>query len=118
MTESDPPKQVNHVLQKPNPRETCHYQSTSQWRGRERNECQVIRWFFQKIDSTVEKFEVLQVLKQSNEIHNLPTGLFGCSQSKGLDCGHEMAKIPSNPGMNLGMSKESIPRSWTPVNAK
>jgi len=45
MTKADSLKQVNHVFQKANPRETCHHQPPLQWRDGGWNECQVVCWF-------------------------------------------------------------------------
>ena len=77
--ESDPTEQVDHILQKVHPPETLHHQPSPQWRDKGRSERQVIRKFLLGITPIVEKFEVFQMPKQSNEVRYLPSGSYRCS---------------------------------------
>lgn len=100
--EPDSSEQVNHILQKANPRETCHRQPSLQWRDEGRDERQVVHWFLLKFARIIENFEVLQVLKYSNEIYDLAAGPPGISQGERSDCRLEVTKIPSDPRDELG----------------
>ena len=72
-----------------------HRQQTSQRRSKGQNECKVVRWFLPGTDSIVEEFEVLEVLEQFNEVHNLPVGPFRFSQSeRSSDRRQEVPKVP------------------------
>ena len=82
--ELDPSKQTNHVLHEFHTPGRCHRQSSSQWRGKAWDQCQVIRRFRPMIASwrCEEEFEIFQVPKQPDEVYDLTMGPSGVSQGK------------------------------------
>jgi len=54
-----------------------HYQPSSERRDKWWNKHWVIYRFFLGLGHIVEESEVFQVLKQSNEVYDFPTGSFG-----------------------------------------
>ena len=93
---SDSSKEVDHDLQKVHPGEIHDLQPSPQGRGEERNECRVVCRFLLEFGLVVEEVEVLQVLKQPNEVYDLPTGSLGFGQGKISDGRQEVSKVQMN----------------------
>ena len=81
-TKSESPKQADHVLQKAHPPETRQPQPSSERRGEERKERQVVSRSPPRAVLIVDEIEVLQVLKKSDEIYDLPAGPAGVCQAE------------------------------------
>ena len=81
MTESKSPKQVDNGSRKVTPMEITSRQPPSQGRDGGRNERRVTNW----VRQIVVELEVLQVWKQPNEEHKLPTGPYGFPQGERLE---------------------------------
>jgi len=75
MTKPESPKKLHRVLQKAHPGGPFHHQRPLQGGNKGRNERQVAHWFFSAVGLDVEEFEVMEVLKKSNEICDLPDPL-------------------------------------------
>jgi len=66
-----------------------------------RNERQAIHKFLPGFGPIIGKFQVLQVLKQSDEVYDLPAGPSGFSQDERSGCMEEASKLPSNPRQDV-----------------
>jgi len=71
------PKEMNHVLQEAHTGGPFHCKRPLQGGNKGRNERQVAHWLLPAVGPDVEEFEVMEVLKKSDEIYDLPTGPFG-----------------------------------------
>ena len=71
------------------------------------NKRQVVRWFHLNFLPVTGKHKVLQVLKQSDEVYDLPTKPPGFSQGERSDRGRKVSKVPFNPRHELWVSRNS-----------
>jgi len=74
--------------------------------GTERDKRQIVRRFIPGSVPIAGKPKVLQVLKQSDEVYDLPTRLPGFSQGERFDCGSKAPKVSLDPRHEAGDVRE------------
>lgn len=107
--ESDHPEQANHVLHKAL-RDTLHCQTSSQRGGEERNECRIVRGFLKHVRLTLDKDEVLQVLKEPDEVYDLSIRSFGFFKAEKPEGWQEGSKVLLNLRHEILDVKEIYPK--------